>query len=462
MNKKVIFCSTIVTAFFLSGCFNIKYSPAGFDSSESTWMQEFKIDGRAVSMRMGTIDSSRFRAVEKQNDFGPTFDCTDFGPAVKTLLVSELNRASFPVNRNLGKKWGNIEVKGIVTSLEILNPFTSYSAKAEIDMVLTDFQYLDHTLYSKRIQSIGNSWTPQGALDHLVKDSAQQIIKDLFGSNGLNDAVIVSLLNNTPASGEPHTVKQTLMESNQFANNSNWNKNNNYYAIIIGNDRYPFFPDLKTPDADTSYRQFTPVFLWLHGRRGQNATREKILTTLDHLRTQITNSDHLLIYYAGHGYYDQEAEQGYWLPVDAKPDTTANWISNADITDKLKVLNANHILVVADSCYSGALTRGVDVSMRSPDYIEKITALRSRTVLTSGGVEPVADSGGGEILLCPGVYKGLGTEQRHHGRHRVVHQNPTAGDAQLRPDARIFRYPQGHEEGIFCSLELTVIDIHIR
>ena len=428
-------------------------------------MQEFKIDGRAVSMRMGTIDSSRFRAVEKQNDFGPTFDCTDFGPAVKTLLVSELNRASFPVNRNLGKKWGNIEVKGIVISLEILNHFTSYSAKAEIDMVLTDFQHLDHTLYSKRIQSIGNSWTPQGALDHLVKDSAQQIIKDLFGSNGLNDAVIVSLLNNTPASGEPYTVKQTLMESNQFTNNSNWNKNNNYYALIIGNDRYPFFPDLKTPDADTLAIGNLLQFSYCYTVKSlKNATREKILTTLDHLRTQITNSDHLLIYYAGHGYYDQEAEQGYWLPVDAKPDTTANWISNADITDKLKVLNANHILMVTDSCYSGALTRGVDVSMRSPDYIEKITALRSRTVLTSGGVEPVADSGGGKYSVFAHAFltaleQNTGTMDGTELFTKI--RRPVMLNSDQTPEYSDIR-KAGHEGGIFCSLELTVIDIHIR
>ena len=61
---------------------------------------------------------------------------------------------------------------------------------------------------------------------------------------------------------------------------------------------------------------------------------------------------------------------------------------------------AKHILVVADSCYSGTLVRGINV-VRPPagaerdTYLARIVQKRSRTVLTSGGLEPVSDSGGG-------------------------------------------------------------------
>jgi hypothetical protein len=54
------------------------------------------------------------------------------------------------------------------------------------------------------------------------------------------------------------------------------------------------------------------------------------------------------------------------------------------------------VLVVADSCYSGTLTRGLNIRIKEPDYIQRIAPKRSRTVLTSGGNEPVYDSGGGE------------------------------------------------------------------
>jgi len=52
--------------------------------------------------------------------------------------------------------------------------------------------------------------------------------------------------------------------------------------------------------------------------------------------------------------------------------------------------------VVADSCFSGTLTRGLSLKTRAPDYLQRIVAKKARTALTSGGLEPVMDSGGGK------------------------------------------------------------------
>ena len=170
----------------------------------------------------------------------------------------------------------------------------------------------------------------------------------------------------------------------------------NYHALVIGNNNYKFMPKLKTAINDAndvakllqeSYEYDVIVI--------ENGTRREILSSLDRFRSELNEDDNLLIYYAGHGYFDKDANRGYWLPVDANYGTSADWISNADITDKLKALKAKHVIVVADSCYSGTLTRGLRVTKRAPDYLQRISRIRSRTVLTSGGFEPVADSGGG-------------------------------------------------------------------
>ena len=57
---------------------------------------------------------------------------------------------------------------------------------------------------------------------------------------------------------------------------------------------------------------------------------------------------------------------------------------------------AKHVLVVADSCYSGKLARGVHIQKKSPSYFSKITKKKARSVISSGGLEPVIDSGGQE------------------------------------------------------------------
>jgi len=94
--------------------------------------------------------------------------------------------------------------------------------------------------------------------------------------------------------------------------------------------------------------------------------------------------------------------RGHWLPIDADADNTANWISTVAITDILNAMSAKHVLIVSDSCYSGAMTRsslaridaGVSRSKKQA-WLKAMLKTRSRTVLTSGGLKPVLDGGGG-------------------------------------------------------------------
>ena len=132
-----------------------------------------------------------------------------------------------------------------------------------------------------------------------------------------------------------------------------------------------------------------------------DASRYDILKELSRLRVSLSEQDNLLIYYAGHGYVDEASGRGYWLPVDAEEDNFANWISTNDVTDVLNGMNALHVLVVADSCFSGTLTRGTRLRAAGWEndrraLIRRLATKRSRKVLSSGGIEPVLDSGGGE------------------------------------------------------------------
>ena len=82
------------------------------------------------------------------------------------------------------------------------------------------------------------------------------------------------------------------------------------------------------------------------------------------------------------------------MPVDAEIDNTINWVSNSSITTTLKATEAKHVLIIADSCYSGKLARGLHVVQKTPSYISRLSQRRARCVISSGGLEPVIDSGG--------------------------------------------------------------------
>jgi hypothetical protein len=225
-----------------------------------------------------------------------------------------------------------------------------------------------------------------------------------------------------------------------------------YYALVIGNNDYKNLPKLVTAINDAIDVGKTLRDLYgFEVRIIKNGTRRDIVSWLDKLRRLLTEKDNLLIYYAGHGFFDKEANRGYWLPVNASYGTSAEWISNADITDKLKAFKAKHVMVVADSCYSGTLTRGINVKLKSPDYLKRISRKRSRTVLTSGGFEPVLDSTGGEHSVFAQAFlnalsknRGVMDGTQLFGEIR----RPVMLDAPQTPQYSDIRFA-GHEGGDF-------------
>ena len=112
----------------------------------------------------------------------------------------------------------------------------------------------------------------------------------------------------------------------------------------------------------------------------------------------MTPHDHLIIYFAGHGYLDEETEEGFWFPVNAAREDDTEWISNSYLKRKIRKIKATNILVIADTCFSGALiSRGISTAGQQypSSALEKYLQTKSRIVISSGGTKPVMDGGGG-------------------------------------------------------------------
>ena len=171
----------------------------------------------------------------------------------------------------------------------------------------------------------------------------------------------------------------------------------NYHALVIGNNHYQddSLPDLKSAIKDA--RAVEDLLKTKYGFKTTlltDATRKEVLGALSDYRKMLSKRDNFLVYYAGHGYLDKGSDAGYWLPVDASGEDDVQYIPIGSITSTIKGMRAKQVLVVADSCYSGTLTRAVRKNPYTTDYHRKMSNKRSRTALTSGGLEPVIDSGG--------------------------------------------------------------------
>lgn len=170
----------------------------------------------------------------------------------------------------------------------------------------------------------------------------------------------------------------------------------NYHALVIGIDEYKHLPKLETAVRDAkAVAQVLEKDYGFKVRLLVNPDRLGIIDAFDEYRESLGGKDNLLIYYAGHGWLDEDADRGYWLPADAQSNRRGRWVSNATITDTLKTLLAKHVMVVADSCYSGTLTRSANIGLRSGDQYKWMAKKWARVAMVSGGLEPVSDKGGG-------------------------------------------------------------------
>jgi TonB family protein len=177
-----------------------------------------------------------------------------------------------------------------------------------------------------------------------------------------------------------------------------------YYALVIGNNNYQY----PLNKLETAVNDATAVGNLLRERYGfratrvlLNASRAQMLTALYGYRNTLPENSSFLIYYAGHGTKDPRTKKVYWLPVDAQDNNDLNWISASTIIEEISALRSAHVLVISDSCFSGDLTRDVGVprEINEPSqhsaYLRRMMGSPSRTLMSSGRDEPVADNGSG-------------------------------------------------------------------
>jgi len=200
-----------------------------------------------------------------------------------------------------------------------------------------------------------------------------------------------------------------------------------YHAIIIGNNQYEELSDLRTPEADA--QKIDKVLREQYGFTTQlliNANKLDILTALNSAKEMLTEKDNLIVYYAGHGQLEPNGDRGYWLPVDATIDSTDQWISNSVVTNYLDSISAKQIMVVADSCFSGTLTKASIPRMQKsiPEALRKkwltlMAKRKVRTVLSSGGVKPVYDGMAQHSLFATAFIEKLSSNQGILEGHRL-------------------------------------------
>lgn len=183
-----------------------------------------------------------------------------------------------------------------------------------------------------------------------------------------------------------------------------------YYALVVGLQQYQYWEPLESPHQDA--RRLANLLSERYGFETTlllDASQNELMAAIDDLRKKVSSNDNLLIYFAGHGQLLRPGEIetrrgfGYWLPVNAEISGTTYWIPNSAISDLMALAEARGVMVIADSCFGGAMSTdpgSMMVAASSGPLSEGLIQLglsrSARFVLSSGGLAPVFDRVSGE------------------------------------------------------------------
>ncbi|MFK7946005.1 MAG: SUMF1/EgtB/PvdO family nonheme iron enzyme [Saprospiraceae bacterium] len=176
----------------------------------------------------------------------------------------------------------------------------------------------------------------------------------------------------------------------------NQNNRKNHLLAIAIND-YVFCPKLNNAVKDAQdfinlmldkfeFEEANITFL-----KDTEATKTNIIKQLRQLIRSLSANDNLVIYFSGHGEFDDIEDEGYWLTQEVRQGAYANYLPNTRIKKLISKINAHHIFLISDACFSGAL---FGKNTRQAHEVYERDA--SRWGLTSGRNEIVTDRKPGE------------------------------------------------------------------
>jgi len=181
--------------------------------------------------------------------------------------------------------------------------------------------------------------------------------------------------------------------------NAESSKTKHNYALLIAVQEYqdPAIVSLSEPLKDAKQLKEILISQYTFDSADvtllTNPTFEEINVAFDDLGHRLSSNDNLLIFYAGHGYFDEKTNIGYWLPSDASEKNRARWFRNSALVENIRAINSKHTLLIADACFSGGIfkTRSVAALNNASVDLANLMKRASRKAMTSGSLTTVPD-----------------------------------------------------------------------
>lgn len=198
------------------------------------------------------------------------------------------------------------------------------------------------------------------------------------------------------------TSKKIYVGASAIATVSKLNRTD--YALLFATDKYENWGDLVNPIFDS--RTISEILRRDYGFEVEvveNATQNEILKKIrEYSQKEYKPMDQLLIFFAGHGTYDQTFGEGFVVTTESlvNDEGKTSYLSHNRLRSIVNNIPSQHIFLTMDVCFGGtfdeqlASARGMDEIYKEKDqseYISQKLLTKTRKYLTSGGKTYVSD-----------------------------------------------------------------------
>lgn len=175
------------------------------------------------------------------------------------------------------------------------------------------------------------------------------------------------------------------------------------YALIFVTDKYDNWTQLVNPVFDgRTISQSLQKNYGFQTEVVENPSREQVFLKLrEYAERKYNPLDQLLVFFAGHGFYDPTFKEGFVVPREAVQDDMGrtSYIRHSELRSTINNNPCEHILLVMDVCFGGtfdedalrALDDAAYGEASQSDIILRKLQFKTRKYITSGGKEYVSD-----------------------------------------------------------------------
>ncbi len=199
------------------------------------------------------------------------------------------------------------------------------------------------------------------------------------------------------------------------------------YALLFAVNTYDHWDNLRFPLVDAiKVKQDLENIYGFQVELIDNPTAEEVIDGLNrYAQKEYDPEDQLLIFFAGHGYFDEGFKIGHLVARDTqRPNNSGSLLSHLShsyLRDIIDRMSCEHVFLVMDTCYSGTFDERLAMRGEEEDVsldftqadVTRVSTYTTRWYLTSGAKEQVPD----DSLFIRAFLKALRSEG---GRDNVL------------------------------------------